>query len=445
MPGRSREVQLAVQPDGLPKPEHFAVVEAPMPVPGDGEVLVRNRFFHVSPALRTLIGGSVKGAPFPRLRPGDTLYGKAIAEVMSAPPDAGVQPGDLVQPWLGWREYAAVPAGQWSPLDDALPDPAAHLGQAAIAYTALTRDARLRPGDTVFVSGGAGGIGSLAGQIARALGAGRVIGSTGSPDKAKRLVTELGYDAAVLRRTPALGTTDAHPETNAHDETNPLAATDARPVTDALAATDTQHEPDALAATDTQHEPDALAATDTQHEPDALAATDAHAGTDALAATDTHRGTGALAGADAHREAVVPGGTDPFVDQLAKAAPDGIDVLVDNVGGEQLQAAIAVARPGARFAIVGTLAGQLSPDLAGATAPVEIDTFQLIVKGIEIRGFGSSAEDAAGPEWTERFGGWLRSGEITFPHVRVAGIENAPRALHEMIGGRHLGTVIVEL
>ncbi|MFI0412212.1 MDR family NADP-dependent oxidoreductase [Actinomadura sp. 3N508] len=339
MPGTSREVRLAVRPEGLPEPEHFAVVEVPMPVPGDGEVLVRNRFFHVFPALRTLIGGSVRDAPFPGLQPGDTLYGKAIGEVVSAPPDAAVRPGDLVEHWLGWREYAAVPAGQCAPLGDALPDPAAYLGQAAIAYTALTRDARLRPGDTVFVSGGAGGIGSLAGQFARALGAGRVIGSTGSPDKAKRLVSELGYDAAVLR------------------------------------------------------------------------------------------GAGTL----------------PIADQLAEAAPDGIDVLIDNVGGEQLRAALATARTGARFALVGTLAGQLSPDLSGTTAPVEIDTFQVIVKGIEIRGFGSSTGPAVDPGWAERFGGWLRSGEVTFPHARVAGIENAPRALHEMIGGRHLGTVIVEL
>ncbi|RKS78715.1 hypothetical protein BZB76_0143 [Actinomadura pelletieri DSM 43383] len=339
MPGTSREVQLAVRPEGLPEPDHLAVVEVPMPVPGDGEVLVRNRFFHVFPALRTLIGGSVPNAPFPGLQPGETLYGKAIGEVVSAPPDADVRPGDLVEHWLGWREYAAVPAGQCSPLDGTLPDPAAHLAQAAIAYTALTRDARLRPGETVFVSGGAGGIGSLAGQFARALGAGRVIGSTGSPDKAKRLVAEFGYDAAILR------------------------GTDGRPI----------------------------------------------------------------------------------ADQLAEAAPDGIDVLIDNVGGEQLQAAIAAARPGARFALVGALAGQLSPDLAGGTAPVEIDTLQVILKGIEIRGYGSSTGPTADPGWTERFGGWLRSGEVTFPHVRVAGIQNAPRALHEMVGGRHLGTVIVEL
>ncbi|MEV3921278.1 MDR family NADP-dependent oxidoreductase [Actinomadura coerulea] len=336
-PRTSRVVQLAAVPDGLPGPEHFSVVDAPMPAPADGEVLVRNRYFQVFPALRTLIGGGVKGTPFPPLRQGDPLFGAAIGEVVSAPRDTRLRPGDLVRHWLGWREHAVMPADQCTPLDGTLPDPVAHLGQAGVAYTALARDARVRPGDTVFVTGGAGGVGSLAGQIARLLGAGRVIGSTGSPDKAARLVSELGYDAAVVR--------------------------DGRPV----------------------------------------------------------------------------------AGQLAEAAPGGIDVLVDNVGGEQLRAAITAARPGARFVLVGTLAGQLAPDRAGTTAPVEVDTFQLIAKRIEMRGFGGLDDAGDRPEWAERFGAWLRSGDIAFPHVRVAGIENAPRALHELIGGRHLGAVIVEL
>jgi NADPH-dependent curcumin reductase CurA len=258
--------------------------------------------------------------------------------VGGAPPrPGGPRPGELIRHWLGWREYAAVPVEACSPLDDALPDPVVNLGQAALAYTALTRDARVRSGDTVFVSGGAGGVGSLAGQVARLLGAGRVIGSTGSPGKAERMVAELGYDAAVIR------------------------------------------------------------------------------------------------------------GARPIADQLAEAAPGGIDVFVDNVGGEQLQAAIAAARPGARFVIVGTLDGQLSPDRAGTTAPVEIDTFQLVMKKIEMRGFGGLDDTRGRPEWAERVGGWLRSGDLVFPHVRIAGIEHAPRALHDMMSGLHLGTVIVAL
>ncbi|AWS40454.1 NADP-dependent oxidoreductase [Streptosporangium sp. 'caverna'] len=336
LPQISREIRLTTVPDGLPKPEHFVIADVPLPVPDDGQVLVRNRFFHVFAALRTLIGGSVEGAPIPPLRPGDTLFGPAIGEVVAASGDSGLRAGDLVSHWLGWREYAVVPVGQVTPLGDALPDPVAHLGQGELAYAALTRDAAVRPGDTVFVSGAAGGVGSLAGQIARLLGAGRVIGSTGSREKADRLISELGYDAAVIR------------------------------------------------------------------------------------------------------------GAAPIEEQLAKAAPDGIDVYLDNVGGDQLQAAVATARPGARFVLVGALSGQMSPHGTGGTAPVELDTYRLILKRISMRAF-QGLDEQARSQWLERFGGWLRAGDITFPHVRVAGIDCAPRALQEMIEGRHFGTVIVEL
>ncbi|WP_345565934.1 hypothetical protein [Nonomuraea rosea] len=188
----SREIRLAAVPAaGSPGPEHFELAEVPLPVPDEGRVLVRNRFFHVFAALRTLLGASARATPVPPLHPGDTLYGPAIGEVVSAPGGNGLRAGDLVAHRLGWREYAVVPAGQVSPLGEALPDPVAHLGQGALAYTALTRDAEVRPGDTVFVSGAAGGVGSLAGPIARLLGAGRVIGSTGSREKADRLIREL--------------------------------------------------------------------------------------------------------------------------------------------------------------------------------------------------------------------------------------------------------------
>ncbi len=118
--------------------------------------------------------------PFPALREGDTLAGEALGEVLSAPSDSGLSPGDLVLHVRGWRDYAAVSIAQCRKLGHELPDPIAHLGHGWTAYAALTRGVQIRPGDTVFVSSGAGAIGAMAGQIARLLGAGRVIGSTSS-------------------------------------------------------------------------------------------------------------------------------------------------------------------------------------------------------------------------------------------------------------------------
>ncbi|MFI0448899.1 MDR family NADP-dependent oxidoreductase [Actinomadura sp. 6N118] len=338
LPRTHREVRLAGKPaGGLPRPEHFEIVEAALPIPGEGEVLVRNRFFHVFAALRTLIGGGQEGAPFPPLLPGDTLFGAAIGEVVSAPEGVAFEPGDLVSHWLGWREYATPAAGQCTPLPDTLPDPVAYLAQGATAYGALTRGAGVQPGDTVFVSGGAGSVGSMAGQIARLLGAGRVIGSTGSREKGDRLVNELGYDAAVIR------------------------------------------------------------------------------------------------------------GAGPITEQLAKATPDGIDVVLDNVGGQELQAAVIAARKGARFVLVGALSGQLSPSGTGTTSPVELDSYMLIGKQITMRGYSGGGDEEIRSQWLDRFAGWLGSGDITFPYVSVPGIEAAPQALHDMMSGQHLGTVVVAL
>ncbi|GGZ93312.1 MDR family NADP-dependent oxidoreductase [Streptomyces subrutilus] len=337
LPRTTREVRLASVPVGLPTRDHFVVTEAPLPEPGADRVLVRNRHFLVFPGLRTLIGGEVDGVPLPALRPGDALFGPCVGEVVAAPAGGPLRPGDVVAHLQGWREYALVSAAECAPLGDALPDPVAHLAQGSTAYGALTRLAGVREGDVVFVTGAAGAVGSLAGQIARLLGARRVIGSTGSPWKAERLVAELGYDAVVLR------------------------------------------------------------------------------------------GAGSVA------------------DQLAAVAPEGIDVLVDTVAGGQLTAALGAARHGARFALVGALSGQLSARRAGGSAPVEIDAFRLVVKGVSLRGYSGADHPDVEEEWTGRFGAWLRSGEIAFPHVRIAGIDRAPQALQELIEGRHFGAVVVEL
>jgi len=202
LPKTSREIKLKSRPDSLPKATDFEIVEVPLPVAGDGEVLVRNRYTRVSASLRMMISEGaavVEGVPFPALRPGDTLAEETLGEVVAAPADSGLKPGDLVQHFLGWCQYAAVPVAECVRIDNDLPDPVANLSHGWTAYAALTRGVQIRPGDTVFITSAAGAIGSMAGQIARLLGAGRVIGSTSSQDKAGRLVDQLHYDGAVIR------------------------------------------------------------------------------------------------------------------------------------------------------------------------------------------------------------------------------------------------------
>lgn len=135
-------------------------------------------------------------------------------------------------------------------------------------------------------------------------------------------------------------------------------------------------------------------------------------------------------------------GAGPIEEQLRKAAPEGIDALFDNVGGEQLTAAIAVANRGARLAIVGALATRLSQ---GGSTMTEIDTLSLLSRSITLRGVALHDHLDLIPEWNRLFGKGLRDGTLTFPHARLRGIEQAPRALRELTEGRHLGAVIVEL
>jgi NADPH-dependent curcumin reductase CurA len=196
LPATNREVKLAARSEDLPTANDFALVSGPLSVPRADEVLVRNRYFVVSASLRAMIAKGaedVKGVPFPALREGDTLSGEALGEIISSPPASGLEPGDLVVHHKGWRDYAAMLPRHCRKVDAALPDPVAHLGHGWTAYAALTRGTTIKSGDTVFVSSGAGAIGSMAGQIARLLGATRVVGSTSSAAKAARLVSELGY------------------------------------------------------------------------------------------------------------------------------------------------------------------------------------------------------------------------------------------------------------
>lgn len=125
--------------------------------------------------------------------------------------------------------------------------------------------------------------------------------------------------------------------------------------------------------------------------------------------------------------------------------PDGIDVVLDTVGGDQLTAALALARRGARVALVGALSGQLAPGRAGGSAPAEIDTYRLLIRGVSLHGYSGVDHPDVEREWTERFGGWLRSGEIRFAHTSITGMDQAPAALPDLIAGRHFGAAVLDL
>jgi len=195
VPDRAREVRLAKHLEGALSLDNFDPVEVDVTPPGPGEVLVRTDYLALSAAVPELMKPDCP-IPMPLFAVGERLSGPVVGTVVrSNAPDLAV--GDLVQSFAGWCEYSTGPAeGYFKLSPDVFPNPAYYLGNGPTAYYGMADVAQAGEGDVVFVSGAAGGVGSLAGQIARCRGAAKVIGSAGSPAKVAYLVDELGFDAA---------------------------------------------------------------------------------------------------------------------------------------------------------------------------------------------------------------------------------------------------------
>jgi len=331
----SREIQLASRPVGWPVPENFRLTEVQLPELADGEILVRNLAMSVDPYMRGRMN-DVKSysAPFAL---NAALDGGAVGEVVASR-SAERKEGDVVVHGLGWRDYAVLPATHSKKVDPSLAAPSAYLGALGMtgltAYAGLTRVAAFKPGDTVFVSGAAGAVGSMVGQVAKALGAARVIGSAGSAEKVAHLL-ELGFDAAF----------------NYHDG--------------------------------------------------------------------------------------------PAKQQLRGVLGEGsgIDVYFDNVGGEQLEAAIAVMNPFGRIAMCGAISVYNSTE--APSAPRNLAT--AIGKQLTLRGFLVGAHQDLAGEFSQKMAGWLADGTVQADETVVKGLENAPQAFIELMRGANTGKMVVTL
>jgi len=332
-PTTSREVRLAARPTGWPTTENFNVATVDLPELQDGEVLVRNAVMSVDPYMR----GRMDDRPsyVPPFQVGAALDGGAVGEVVVSKSD-NVATGTQVLHGFGWREYAVLPAKRVQPIDTAVAPASAYLGVLGMpgftAYVGLTEIAAMKEGDAVFVSGAAGAVGSLVGQIARRRGASRVIGSAGSADKVRHLVDDLGFDAAFNYKDGNVGK------------------------------------------------------------------------------------------------------------QLREAAPDGIDVYFDNVGGDHLEAAIGSLNTFGRVAVCG----MISQYNATEATPAPRNLALLITKRLSIRGFIVSDNNALQPAFLDEVGPWVRDGSLITEETFVdGGVDAAPQAFIDLMRGANTGKMLV--
>ncbi|HET6636868.1 MAG TPA: NADP-dependent oxidoreductase [Streptomyces sp.] len=334
LPRTGREWHLTARPQGWPTPDGFALREAPVTPPGEGEILVRNEYLSVDPYMRGRMN-DVKSY-VPPFQLDEPMDGGAVGVVLASRAE-GISPGDHVLHGLGWREYATLPARKAAKVSADQAPLSSYLGVLGMpgltAYAGLFDVASFREGDAVFVSGAAGAVGSQVGQMARLKGASRVIGSAGSDEKVRVLTEDYGFDAAFNYKKG------------------------------------------------------------------------------------------------------------PAAEQLKKAAPDGIDVYFDNVGGDHLEAAISALNVHGRVTVCGMIAQYNATEPPAAPRNLAL----VIGKRLRIQGMLVADHSDLRPKFVEEVSGWLRSGELTYRETVVDGVENTLDAFLGLLKGENTGKMVVRL
>ena len=324
---------LASRPEGSPSSENFRLEEVEPPELADGQILVENTFASVDPYMRGRMNDTKSYIePFQIDQP---LTGTAVGTVAESRSEK-FKAGDTVRHFAGWRTHAVLHEDQAEQIDTSIAPAEAYLGILGLtgltAYVGLTAVGEMKQGDVVFISGAAGAVGSAAGQIAKHLGAAKVIGSAGSAEKID-YITGLGFDAAFN-----------------------------------------------------------------------------------------------------YKDGDVTG-------QLAEAAPEGVDVYFDNVGGDHLEAAIANANTFGRIAMCGAIAQY--NDTEPAPGPRNLGL--AIGKCLTLRGFVVGQYSHLAEEFQEKITPLVVDGSIGHETTVREGIDAMPKAFLELFEGGNTGKMIVKI
>lgn len=194
---KTKEIRLKSRPDGMPTKDNFEFKETEVPTVKDGEVLLKGFFYSVDPYMRGRMNeGKSYVAPF---KVGEPLSGGVIAEVIESK-SSDFKKGDKVQANLPWKKEMMAKAEDLQKIDDSIAPASYYLGILGMtgltAYFGLLDIGKPKKGETVVISGAAGAVGSVVGQIAKIKGC-QVVGIAGSDAKIKMLKEKFGFDAGI--------------------------------------------------------------------------------------------------------------------------------------------------------------------------------------------------------------------------------------------------------
>lgn len=326
------EIRLISHPTGIPTSANFAIAQTKLEPLQDGQILVRNLYMSVDPYMRGRMNG--RKSYVPPFELDQPMNGGAVGEVVESHAKE-FKPGDAVTSSYGWREYFIATPQELHPVSRDLQPLSVYLG--ALGMTGMTAWAGLnlvevKAGDVIFISGAAGAVGSVAGQLAKLRGC-RVIGSAGSAEKVKFLLEECGFDSAFDYKSGSV------------------------------------------------------------------------------------------------------------LEQLNLAAPDGIDVYFDNVGGESLEAALSALRVHGRI----IACGGISNYNAEMPQPGPSNLFNMTTKRLTMKGLIVGDSLNLQGEFEREVGGYFRAGKLKNKETVVEGIDRAVEAFMGLFEGKNVGKMVVKL
>jgi NADPH-dependent curcumin reductase CurA len=331
-PIMSQEIRLASRPITIPTSVNFSREQTELKPVQEQQLLVRNLFMSVDPYMRGRM--NEQKSYVPPFEIGKVLEGGAVGEVIESRAKE-FKAGDIVTSNFGWREYFIASTKDLHPVSRAVQPLSVYLG--ALGMTGMTAWAGLnlvevKAGDVIYISGAAGAVGNVAGQLAKLRGC-KVIGSAGSKEKVQFLLEECGFDIAFDYKTG------------------------------------------------------------------------------------------------------------PVLEQLKVAAPDGIDVYFDNVGGEALEAALSMLRIHGQIIACGGISGYNE----GKPHPGPSNLFNITTKRLTMKGLIVNDWLDRQGEFEKEMTGYLQAGKLQSKETVVEGLDQAVDAFIGLFKGENIGKMVVKL